>query len=465
MAELAPGQVLAGYRIEGVAGRGGMGVVYRATQLALDRAVALKVISPELAKDDAFRARFKRESRVAASIRHPNVIAIHDAREEDGFLFITMDFIAGLDLSELIRKEGRLEPRYAARIMSEVGGALDAAHASGLVHRDVKPANVLVAQERGSEQVYLTDFGLTKHASSESDLTQSGMFLGTLDYVAPEQISGDQLDARADVYALGCVLFHAVTGRVPYPRDAPMAKLYAHTHDAPPSLLDVVPDAPPKLDGVIRRALAKDRGERFLSAGDLARAAVAAVEGHESAQAERTVATGAATLHSSSSDAPSPPPTARPHSGAAQSPRDASPRDRNAKTRWPVRLGASLIAVALLAAGAVAALGGGDGRETAVDDGPEEVALAGSSQCQEFVEAAEADRREVVARVVAGVVNNFQLRGGHLREATTRVREYCQTNQGVTVLTAVNSELVANPNPYVPAPDSVQSLPPETVSP
>jgi hypothetical protein len=293
---LSPGRVIAGYRIEGVAGRGGMGVVYRATQLTLDRIVALKVIAPELARDEGFRQRFKRESRVAASIRHPNVIAVHDALEAEGFLFITMDFIEGHDLAELISRERRVAPERAAEVVGKVADALDAAHSRGLVHRDVKPANVLVSQEDRGEQVYLTDFGLTKHAASMSGLTETGMFVGTVDYVAPEQIEGVRLDARADVYALGCVLFHALTGQVPYPRDSPLAKLYAHTHLPPPSLLDIAPDAPPLLDKVIRRAMATDRDERYLSAGDLGRAAVSAVAGREVSQPERSVATGAATL-------------------------------------------------------------------------------------------------------------------------------------------------------------------------
>src|SRR4051794_29180197 len=191
MDELQPGRVIAGYRIEGIAGRGGMGVVYRATQLALDRTVALKVIAPELAGDAAFRERFKRESRTAASIRHPNVIAVHDALEADGVLFITMDFIEGTDLAGLIARNGRVEPQRAVKIVRQVGDALDAAHARGLVHRDVKPANVLVALGGGDEHVYLTDFGLTKEAASESGVTKTGVFVGTIDYIAPEQITGD----------------------------------------------------------------------------------------------------------------------------------------------------------------------------------------------------------------------------------------------------------------------------------
>jgi serine/threonine protein kinase len=448
VAELSPGQILAGYRIEGVAGRGGMGVVYRATQLALDRVVALKVISPALAEDDAFRERFKRESRVAAAIRHPNVIAIHDAREESGVLFITMDFIEGVDLAELIRAEGRLQPMRAAPIVARVADALDAAHARGLVHRDVKPANVLIAQESGGEHVYLTDFGLTKAAGSTSGLTQTGMFVGTVDYVAPEQIAGEQLDARADVYALGCVLFHALTGHVPYPRGDAMAAMFAHTHLPPPSLLESAPDAPPALDAVVRRAMAKDRDERYQSAGELSRAALAATAGDSRPTAVRAPAT------TGESRVTVPLPVAR-------------------RSRWPMALGA---AVALGALGVVLALlvSGGDDKKTPTRPPVQRAsqrhvtttsapALSGESACQEFTDASGADREQAVADVIAMVVNGYQLdEAGGLTEATDAVAQYCESNSQVTVLTAVNAELVAKANPWVPAADSYQSLDPET---
>src|SRR5436305_7727374 len=249
-----------------------MGVVYRATQLALDRTVALKVIAPELADDASFRERFKRESKTAASIRHPNVISIYDAREDDGLLFISMDFIEGTDLRAILSREGPLEPLRAARIVGQVADALDAAHRRGLVHRDVKPANVLVASENGGEHVYLTDFGLTKDAASESGMTKTGMFVGTLDYIAPEQLQGGPLDARADVYALGCVLYETVTGRVPYPDRPTMAKMWAHANEPPPRIERT--GLPEQLQEVVNRAMAKDPNERYLSAGDLAKAAI-----------------------------------------------------------------------------------------------------------------------------------------------------------------------------------------------
>src|SRR3954468_11992620 len=247
MADLAPGSTFAGHRVETVAGRGGMGVVYRATQLALDRTVALKVIAPSLIEVDAMRNRFVRESKVAASIDHPNVIPIYYAGEEDGVAYIAMRYVAGDDLRSLVRREGRLEPRRAAWLIAQVGQALDAAHAAGLVHRDVKPANVLLGPE---EHVYLTDFGLTKHALSVGGATKPGHWGGTLDYVAPEQIREERVAARPDVYALGPVLYYALTGSVPYDRESDEARLWAHLSEDPPKPSEVVPRLPPELDEV-----------------------------------------------------------------------------------------------------------------------------------------------------------------------------------------------------------------------
>ncbi|MGQ0577145.1 MAG: protein kinase domain-containing protein, partial [Pseudonocardia sp.] len=276
MADLDAGAVIGGLRIDAVAGRGGMGVVYRATQLALNRTVAVKVVASALADDPEFRQRFKRECELAASIDHPHVVPVLHAGEEDGRLYVTMRFVDGTDLRELILRDGRLDPARAADVVNQVGGALDAAHARGLVHRDVKPANILIGAHG---HAYLTDFGLTKQAAGEAGLTRAGTVLGTLDYIAPEQLEGRPVDARADVYALGCVFYQALTGRVPYPRDSDAAKMWAHVRQPPPRLAEAAPDLPRELEDVVARAMAKDPADRYASAGELGRAAVAAADG------------------------------------------------------------------------------------------------------------------------------------------------------------------------------------------
>src|SRR3954453_23549614 len=210
-ADLSAGAEFGGHRIDGVLGRGGMGVVYRVTDLRLNRAVALKVITPALSADEDFRRRFERESQLAASVHQGNVVTIYQAGEADGLLFVTMELVEGTDLRGLMTERGRIDIPTAAAIVTQVATALDAAHASSLVHRDGKPANVLIG---GSSplHVYLTDFGLTKRTSSQSGITKTGLFVGTIDYAAPEQIKGWPVDARADVYALGCVLFEMLAG-------------------------------------------------------------------------------------------------------------------------------------------------------------------------------------------------------------------------------------------------------------
>ena len=243
--------MFAGHRIEAVGGRGGMGIVYKAVHIRLERTVALKVISPELAVDEGFRQRFQREAQLAASIDHPNVIEIYDADEADGQLYITMRWVQGQDLGTMLERTGRLEPETAVRVVGEVGFALDAAHARGLVHRDIKPGNILIADRDG--HVYLTDFGLTREAGEGGGLTRTGMFVGTTDYAAPEQIKGGRVDARTDVYALACVLVQALTGRVPYDRDSEMSKMWAHVNDPPPRLRERVADVPEALEEVVER--------------------------------------------------------------------------------------------------------------------------------------------------------------------------------------------------------------------
>jgi serine/threonine protein kinase/sugar lactone lactonase YvrE len=307
MPDLNPGTTFAGHRIEGIAGRGGMGTVYRATHLALDHVVALKVIAADLAADDAFRERFRSESRIAVSLRHPNVVSIHHAGEEDGLLFVTMDLIDGPDLRRMLIAGGTLPPDRAIAIIGQVASALDVAHSRGLVHRDIKPGNILV-ETNADDHVYLTDFGLAKRfdqATEAGALTRTGAFVGTLDYVAPEQIRGGRVDARTDVYALGCGMYEVLSGRAPCAdRDENVAKIYAHLQDEPPWLPgDSGIDG--ELDGVIARALAKEPGDRYPSAGDLARAATAAAAGHDVLRsAERSVATGKAAPVTDEPEAP-----------------------------------------------------------------------------------------------------------------------------------------------------------------
>jgi YVTN family beta-propeller protein len=262
--------VVAGCRVEAVVGRGGMGVVYRATQLSLERPVALKAITPELAGDPTFRERFKRESRIAASIEHPNVIPVYEAGEGEGLLYLIMRYVEGTDLRALIDAERGLEPERAARIVSQVAAALAAAHRRDLIHRDVKPANVLIDAGGERDHAYLTDFGIARHAAATSGLTRTGSVIGTLDYLAPERIQDQGGDGRSDVYALGCVLFEALTGTLPYERDNEVAKMYAHLNAPVPSAREVAPDVPEELDSLARRAMAKDPDDRFATAGEMA---------------------------------------------------------------------------------------------------------------------------------------------------------------------------------------------------
>jgi DNA-binding beta-propeller fold protein YncE/predicted Ser/Thr protein kinase len=258
VADPAIGSTLAGYRIESLVARGGMGVVYRATQLALERPVALKVIARELAGKEGFRERFLRESRLAASLDHPSVVPVYDAREEDGELIVAMRLIEGGDLRKLIDREGPLAPDRAVALLRQIAAALDAAHAAGIVHRDVKPHNILVEGERA----YLSDFGLAK-AYAETGPGSGASIVGTVEYMAPEQWRGERVGPAADVYALGCVLYEALTGIAPFARGE----------------TDTEPEVPRGIDTVIERAVAKDPSQRYRTAGEL----IAAAEERESA--------------------------------------------------------------------------------------------------------------------------------------------------------------------------------------
>jgi serine/threonine protein kinase len=265
---------IAGYRIEARVGSGGMGEVYRAVQLNLDRRVALKVLAPRLADDDRFRRRFLRESRIAASIDHPSIIPIYETGEDGGLLYIAMRYVDGPDLATVLRREGRLAPARTMAIMTQVASALDAAHQRGLVHRDVKPANILLAAGPGGSDshCYLCDFGLIKQVDSEqaaSALTATDQFVGTIPYVAPEQIEGAALDGRTDVYSLGCVLFHCLTGSTPFQGANDVEVVFAHIGRPPPPLSDRAPDLPPALDPIVARAMAKAREDRWPTCASL----------------------------------------------------------------------------------------------------------------------------------------------------------------------------------------------------
>ncbi len=343
---LAAGAEFAGFRIERTLGRGGMGIVYLARQVRLDRLVALKVIRSELAADERFRARFQEESRTAASIEHPRVVTVYGAGEHDGLLYVSMRYVPGRDLGRMISSQGALSTDGAASLISEVADGLDAVHAAGLVHRDVKPANVLVGEPHPGEDgstAYLTDFGLAKLVASTTGLTATGEVIGTVDYMAPEQIEGSRVDARTDVYALGCVLFHAVTGEVPFPDRETSAKMWAHLNEPPPAV-ESADSGGGLLDPVIRRAMAKDPADRFPSAGDLRRAALAATRGEAVTEPEHAVGVGEA--------APAPETLPLP----VTAPTDRLPRRRRRPRRRSRRLAIALLALLIAAGLGVAAL-------------------------------------------------------------------------------------------------------------
>jgi len=269
------GTELGGYRIVGQVGRGGTSVVYRAEHVRLGRPAALKLLSPGLGDAD-FSDRFLRESRLAASLDHPNIVPVYDAGEEDGLLYIAMAYVEGTDLKTLIAQENALPLRRALWILGQIASALDAAHARGLVHRDVKPANILVGPE---DRAFLSDFGAVKELSS-AGMTRTGAFVGTIEYCAPEQIEGGEVDARTDVYALACVLYETLTGSPPFHRPSEVAVLNAHLHAPPPRLTKTAPGLPSALEHVISKALSKSPLDRYASAGELIAAAKAAAAEH-----------------------------------------------------------------------------------------------------------------------------------------------------------------------------------------
>jgi serine/threonine protein kinase len=275
------GTEIAGYRVESLIGRGGMAMVYRAEHLRLGRRVALKVIAPELAEDERFRQRFIRESQLAAAIDHPNVLPVYEAGDAEGMLYIAMRYVDGTDLKGMLAQQGRLDTGQALSIFRQVGRALDVAHGRGLIHRDVKPGNILIMVDPYGDDlyhVYLSDFGLTKRTSSQSGLTTAGQFVGTIDYVAPEQITGKPVGPSTDIYALGCVLFESLTGTLPFDRDSDAAILWAHMNDPPPAVTTYNQVLPRAVDEVVATAMAKAPEDRFGSCRELVTALQVALE-------------------------------------------------------------------------------------------------------------------------------------------------------------------------------------------
>jgi serine/threonine protein kinase len=357
------GTEVAGFRIESVLGRGGMSVVYVAEQMRLGRKVALKVLTTELAWDEQFRERFVRESHIAATIDHPNIIPIYDAGEADGLLYIAMRFVQGPDLKEIL-KRGNLGVGRTIFIVEQLASALDAAHAHALVHRDVKPGNILL--EESTDHAYLTDFGVAKQTTARG-LTSTGHFLGTVEYAAPEQIEGGPVDARTDVYALGCVLYECLTSSPPFSHGTEHAVLHAHLVDPPPSVSRVRPELPHAFDGVIATAMAKVPDDRFASCGELAHAARNAASG-ASRRVDGRPQRRAETIASTPAPRPTPPSRSEPgpdgtaDAAAAPAPasaeQDHAPAEASAGTSWltPVKqllLTALLVVLAATASGVI----------------------------------------------------------------------------------------------------------------
>src|SRR6185437_6041377 len=258
------GDQIAGYRVESVIGAGGMGVVYEATQLALDRPVALKVLTPGLGTDAEFRERFRREAMLQAALEHPNIVSVYEAGESDDGLYIAMKLVRGVDLTRLI-EAGELTPERTLDLLAQIASALDAAHSAGLVHRDVKPQNILVDAD---DHAFLADFGLTKGAGDRG-LTLTGQYAGSLDYAAPEQIRGEPQGASSDLYAFAAILYEALVGQVVFPYDTEAALLYAHLSENPPQPSELRPELPAGLDQVVARGLAKRPEERYRTATEL----------------------------------------------------------------------------------------------------------------------------------------------------------------------------------------------------
>ena len=394
IARLGPeiGESFGAYRIESILGRGGMGTVYLATHERLARKAAIKVIAPQYAHDDDFRARFLVESQLAASLDHPNVIPIFDAGEIDGLLYLAMRYVPGHSLHASLEARGRLPLEQVVTIAQHVGGALDAAHAEGLLHRDVKPANILVAEPGG--HLYLCDFGLAKRTSSKG-VTHTGSFFGTVDYAAPEQIAGLEVDGRADVYALGCVLFHCLAGRPPFARESEFLVLQAHLADPPPRLSELAADVPDSLDTVLETALAKQPADRYATASALAAALQAATaEVRTDDQATRPAAVPRPQAH-------------RAGTGRAR--------------RVTVAAVAAVTALVAVVAAVTIATHRGGGQSTGADALPTFV-----DRVQNVLEQSSGGRREIGAALAAGLACTISP-----REAGRRIASVTENRQSI----------------------------------
>jgi tRNA A-37 threonylcarbamoyl transferase component Bud32 len=417
------GEEFAGYRLEQLIGHGGMSIVYRAQHLRLERTVALKLLMPELSQDASFKERFTRESRLAASLDHPNVIPIYEAGEEGGVFYIAMRFVGGSTLKQVLETDGPLPAARAASVMSQVASALHAAHEEkGLVHRDVKPANILVVPGHGPEggdHVYLSDFGIAKQRAAGA-LTKTGMFVGTADYAAPEQIEGRELDRRADVYALGCVLYETLTGAPTYEKDSEVALMYAHLLEPPPQVTHKRPDLSPEIDKVVAKAMAKSPDDRYATTPEFAAAARKALIGTETrrtqqsdqARVPETVLTAGAAGAAAAPPAEPPAPAAPPAQPAAPAEPDAGGPKRK---KWlvPVAIGLLVLIAGGIVGGILALTGGGS--KSSTEDSllavvvPSEIANACTTQRAPAGDAVETNLCSPSANATAAFPDNLTI--------------------------------------------------------
>jgi serine/threonine-protein kinase len=345
------------YEILDEAGVGGMGVVYKARQRSLGRLVALKVIRDEIARTQEFRGRFSREGRLAASVDHPHVVSVYDVGEDDGYLFLVMQWVDGLDLKRLLDRTGPLSPARAVAIAGQLASALDAVHAVGLVHRDVKPANVLLRQVSGNDHAYLTDFGVAKPSEGTEHLTQTGLAVGTPGYLSPEQIRGRDPTPQSDLYALGCLVFEALTGQPPFRADNEIALYWAHANDPRPLASNVAPSLGARFDDFLATALAVDPERRFTSGREFAQALAAASDRQDLVPTQPSPPAGTATVISPKEPSPPREPPAPP--GPPPGPPSATPPVPHQRTRTRNPLALILLGIVALAGIAVGALAAG----------------------------------------------------------------------------------------------------------